>query len=160
MTAGSASSAHATGSAAPVVPVVAGLALLIVLLAREQPPPKLAPRPAGAPPAAPRPATVPAQARILEVTAPEIALAPQTRYLAKLQLTGLESTFGTASAVKDKLHEIGFNPVSVWSKDPPEFFPDRMAFPSGSTYWALGDWQGPPESMKPPEQIKRAWVMA
>jgi hypothetical protein len=147
------------------VPTLVGVGLLIAIaaLAHEEPLPSRVPNtPAFGrlPPVPPYPAPVPPSARILEITAPNVTVAPQTRYLAKIQLTGFESAFGTANAVKDKLHEIGFNPVTVYAKNPPDIFPDRAEYDHGSTYWAVGDWQGPHESLPMPDQVKRVWVMA
>jgi hypothetical protein len=89
---------------------------------------------------------------------PPIALVPGQRYLAKLQLTGLEAMFATTGAVRDKLATLGFHDVSVWNSNPPARFPDRSSYPDGSTFWAQGTYAGPPQQRIVPRQVKRVWI--
>lgn len=88
-----------------------------------------------------------------------VALIPKGHYLAKIQLTGIQSLFGTAGAVKAKLAELGFSPVSVWSASPPALFPDAAPEVEGSTYWAAGTYSAAFQNAKRPAQIKRLWVL-
>lgn len=89
---------------------------------------------------------------------PYVNLEHGQQYVAKIELTGLEAMFGSKGAVHDKLAELGFAGVLVWSRDPPPYVPDRAPFPSGDTYWAQGWWGKPSGSVERPEQIRGAWV--
>jgi hypothetical protein len=98
---------------------------------------------------APTPLAVPGQ----------VQLQPGVRYLAKAVVTAPLSWVVTESAIKGKLGELGFNPVSVWTSDPPPFFPDTTPAPSGDTYWIAADWASPTQSMNAPSQLQGAWAM-
>ena len=97
----------------------------------------------------------------LELEGPTLQLIPKASYLAKIHLTGLQSLFGTAGAVKSKLAELGFSPVSVWQGEAvPDFFPDRVPEVDGSTYWAAGTYSSKPQdNLKRPGAVKRMWVL-
>jgi hypothetical protein len=85
-----------------------------------------------------------------------VTLQSGKKYAAKVQLTGLESTFGTAGAVKSKLEAAGFSGVIVQST-PPAALPGETPFVDGDTYWALGTWSKP-STVKPlPIQVKAVW---
>lgn len=95
---------------------------------------------------------------LAEITNARVYLAQGATYYAKLQLTGSEATFGSASDVRDALTKAGFNQVSVWTSAP-AIFPDRAAYADGDTYWASGIYtRASGEQVLPPE-IKRTWVM-
>jgi hypothetical protein len=155
-----------------IVPLTALVGLVIVVAARmcgravapsDLPPnlglqalatPGLAP---GLPsPNAPSPQTF----RVLEITAPSVVITPNTHYLAKIQLTGLESLLGDPKAVAGKLTEMGFTGVSVVNKNPPPLFPDQAPYKDGSTFWASGTSGPKAESLTLPNQIKKVWVVA
>jgi hypothetical protein len=80
-------------------------------------------------------------------------------YYGKIQLTGLESMFGTAPDVAAKITAAGFVGVMV-SAQPIDDVPDRAPFPSGSTFWARGVWEGAEKTLgggAVPSQIKAIW---
>lgn len=83
------------------------------------------------------------------------------RYLAKIQLTGLESTFGSKGAVRGKLEGLGFAQVVVYDKNQalPPYFPDRTRFQRGDTYWAEGTWSRSTAQLDRPGEIKEAWAI-
>jgi hypothetical protein len=96
---------------------------------------------------------------LVEVTTP-VALQPNATYYAKIQLTGAESAFGSASDVAAKLSGL-FASVTVWdTSNVPAIFPDRTAYSSGSTYWARGVYTGAAKTVGLPEELKRVWVDA
>jgi hypothetical protein len=96
---------------------------------------------------------------LVEVTTP-VALQPKATYYAKIQLTGAESAFGSASDVAAKLSGL-FASVTVWdTSNVPAIFPDRTAYSSGSTYWARGVYAGAAKTVGLPEELKRVWVDA
>jgi hypothetical protein len=81
------------------------------------------------------------------------------KYAAKVQLTGLEATFGSAGAVKSKLEAAGFSGVIVQAK-PPASLPGEAPFSDGDTYWALGTWDKPSTTKALPSQVKNVWSAA
>lgn len=94
---------------------------------------------------------------LVEVTFP-IALRPSATYYAKIQLTGMEASFGSASDVAEKLSGL-FSSVSVWdASNVPTIFPDRAAYANGATFWARGVYSGAAKTVAPPEELKRVWV--
>jgi hypothetical protein len=96
-----------------------------------------------------------------ELTGAQIAVSHGATYYAKIQLTGMESMFGSASAVKGKLEGAGFTSVVVYddvTKVPP-IFPDRGKYSDGSTYWASGVYSGPATTKAMPSEVKRVWVV-
>ena len=96
---------------------------------------------------------------VVEVTAPEVELRTGVMYLAKLNLTGVESLFGTAGMVLTKFQDLGFTDVTVFEGQPSVIFPDDAAgaYPSGTTYWARGTWGKASETQALPAEVKRAW---
>jgi hypothetical protein len=107
---------------------------------------------------APAPAVGPQQGPE-ELVGPTIMLVPGARYFGKVVLTGITSLLANASAVKGKLGELGFNPASVWTRDPPPFFPDAHVDVPGSTYFIAGVYGGKLQRPKRPEVLKRVWTV-
>jgi hypothetical protein len=83
-------------------------------------------------------------------------LEPGRTYYAKIQLTGLESVFGSEKDVAAKLGGAGFGGVLV-QKTPIDEVPDRQPFKTGTTYWARGVWNGGERAAAWPSQVKAVW---
>jgi hypothetical protein len=83
-------------------------------------------------------------------------LEPGRTYYAKIQLTGLESAFGTEKDVAEKLGAAGFGGVLV-QKTPIDDVPDRAPFSAGTTYWGRGVWKGDARAAAWPSQVKAVW---
>lgn len=103
----------------------------------------------------PAPSSPPPITSFVPVASP-VTLQTGQRYAAKVHLTGFESTFGSASAVKSKLQAAGFSSVIVQST-PPASLPGEAPFADGSTYWASGVWSKPPITKSLPSQVKAVW---
>jgi hypothetical protein len=96
---------------------------------------------------------------LVDITAASVLLQPGIVYYAKIQLTGAESTFGTASDVAEKFSSLGFTSITIWDpSNVPAVFPDRSAFPTGDTYWARGTYSGKAQTAGLPSELKRVWV--
>ncbi len=152
----------------PILFFLGGAALFTAIYAATQSaaPPWIAPdspSPAPAPPPSPSPAPSPAGGpQLVEIPVSAHAfLESGVQYLALVQLTGLESIFGTKSAVESKLKDLGFVSVFVWTKDEaiPAYFPVRAPpTGNGTYYWVQGLNQGASGVQAWPSQIVRAWV--
>lgn len=86
----------------------------------------------------------------------QVSLAPGATYAAKVQLTGIEATFGTEDAVKAKFEGVGFSHVGVTSDAPPGF-PDTAHFGDGATFFVVGVWEGAAAAKALPSQVKLVW---
>lgn len=98
---------------------------------------------------------------LTDITAATVSLQSGATYYAKIQLTGAEATFGTASDVAEKFGSLGFTSITIWdTSNVPAIFPDRAAFSSGDTYWARGSYSGSARAVGLPSEIKRVWINA
>jgi hypothetical protein len=96
---------------------------------------------------------------LVDITAASVLLQPGVAYYAKIQLTGAEAAFGTASDVAEKFGSLGFTSITIWDpSNVPAVFPDRTAFPTGDTYWARGTYSGKPQTAGLPPELKRVWI--
>lgn len=96
----------------------------------------------------------------IDVSKP-ITLVPNSRYLAKATVSAPLAWVVTTDAIKAKLGEQGFNPVSVWGPNDrtPSIFPDMGVPASGDTYFVAADWASPAQALSLPGQVTRLWVM-
>lgn len=76
----------------------------------------------------------------------------------RIQLTGLEKTFGSRSAVKSSLEKIGFVGDLYEPSDVPAWFPGNREGDSG-TYFGVGHYQGEPMQKPWPEQVQALWML-
>jgi hypothetical protein len=88
------------------------------------------------------------------------------RYGIKVHLRGVLAAITTLAGVTERLQHMGFYPLRVWQMQaaqppqggPPEIFPDRDPEKDGKTFWALGDYVLPPQTIRRPAECVKLWA--
>jgi hypothetical protein len=89
-------------------------------------------------------------------TGTALVLQPDTRYFARLALSGLESAGATAGAIKEKFKSVGFRDVYVWMDKVPVNLPDGARGKSGP--FVMGTWNGAAQTANLPHQVAEVWM--
>ncbi len=82
------------------------------------------------------------------------------RYRARIELTGMEASFATSSAVKSTFEKQGFSDVQVYKDSPAGWPADATAAPGKGTWFTEGTWGAGNVSVARPAQIAKAWAVA
>ncbi len=97
------------------------------------------------------------------IVGPNIPLLKGAVYRARVRLSGAESVFGTANALRSKFEDLGFSGVVVFGSAnelPPNWPQDQRTIETSSLesgYFAEGTWAKPNDSLPRPSEIVAIW---
>jgi hypothetical protein len=100
------------------------------------------------------------------IVGPSVPLLKGGTYRARVRLSGAESVFGTAGALRSKFEDLGFSSVVIFGSAndlPPDWPSDERTIETGdleSGYFAQGVWTKPNDSLPRPAEILAIWLHA